>query len=159
MLGVGEPWRDLYRVYQGNPPIGIANVVVYCPGVLLVDGTPYTDEPGFAQRVASAFPDWPLVVVVDDAVRTAKSDTRFLWTTFTRFEPAADLYAERTRVVRHHIVHEGTIVIDARFKPTYPDELFCDPITAQKVTARWGSYFPGGGVEMGDSDAGHLDQA
>jgi hypothetical protein len=30
----------------------------------------------------------------------------FLWTTFTRFEPAADIHARRSRVVRHHVVHE-----------------------------------------------------
>jgi hypothetical protein len=60
-------------------------------------------------------------------------------------------------VVRHHLVHEGCISIDARFKPTYPDELFCDPDTAATVGRRWREYFPAGGVEMGDSDAGHLD--
>ena len=27
----------------------------------------------------------------------------FLWTTFTRFEPAADLHAAAQRVVRHHV--------------------------------------------------------
>ena len=31
----------------------------------------------------------------------------FLWTTFTRFEPAADIHAAATRVVRHHVVHEA----------------------------------------------------
>jgi len=40
-------------------------------------------------------------------------------------------------------------------KPSYPDELFCDPDTAQLVTSRWSEYFPDGGVEMGDSDRAH----
>jgi UbiD family decarboxylase len=158
MLGVGEPWRDLPRAYEGQPPQGVANVAIFCAGVLVVDGTAYKDEPDFPQRVAAGFAGWPLVVVVDNALQATRSDARFLWTTFTRFEPAADLYAERTRVVRNHLVREGTIVIDARFKPSYPDELFCDPQTAAKVSARWATYFPAGGVEMGDSDAGHLDQ-
>ena len=26
-----------------------------------------------------------------------------------------------------------------------------------RVERRWSEYFPAGGVEMGDSDAGHLD--
>ena len=159
MLGVGEPWRELPRSFSGDVPQGVTGVAVYCAGVLVVGAPVWKDEPGFCQRVAAAFPEWPLVVVVDDAERVASSDTRFLWTTFTRFEPAADIYAARTRVVRHHVVHEGSIVIDARFKPSYPDELFCDPDTAQTVSDRWKEYFPGGGVEMGDSDEGHLDQA
>jgi hypothetical protein len=108
----------------------VANVAIFCAGVLVVDGTAYKDEPEFPQRVAAGFPGWPLVVVVDNALQATRSDARFLWTTFTRFEPAADLYAERTRVVRNHLVREGTIVIYARFKPSYPDELFCDPQTA-----------------------------
>jgi hypothetical protein len=28
---------------------------------------------------------------------------------------------------------------------------------ARKVSERWGEYFPDGGVEMGDSERGHLD--
>ena len=48
-------------------------------------------------------------------------------------------------------------MIDARFKPNYPAELFADEDTAKTVERRWGEYFPGGGVEMGDSDRGHLD--
>jgi 4-hydroxybenzoate decarboxylase subunit C len=76
----------------------------------------------------------------------------FLWTTFTRFEPAADLHAAATRVVRNHLVRTPPIVIDARMKPGYPGELFCDPETAARVDRRWREYFPGGDVEMGDSD-------
>ena len=48
------------------------------------------------------------------------------------------------------------VVIDARMKPGYPDELFCDPETASRVDRRWKEYFPGG-MEMGDSARGHLD--
>ena len=57
---------------------------------------------------------------------------------------------------RHHLVYSGAVVIDARMKPNYPDELFCDPDTAQTVSNRWSEYFPEGGVEMGDSDNAHL---
>lgn len=157
MLGVGDPVRDLPRGYRGETPGGVEAIAPFCAGCLCVSGPSYADDPDYADAIADAFPDWPLVVLVDDAERTAASDTRFLWTTFTRFEPAADLHATRTRVDRHHLVYEGSIVIDARMKPSYPDELFADPETAQTVTERWSEYFPEGGVEMGDSDAGHLD--
>jgi hypothetical protein len=35
--------------------------------------------------------------------------------------------------------------------------LSCRKDIAQRVTRRWGEYFPAGAVEMGDSERGHLD--
>ena len=81
----------------------------------------------------------------------------FLWTTFTRFEPAADIYAASTRVVRNHLAYEAPIVIDARIKPWYPREVTCSEEVAAVVTRRWREYFPGGRVEMGDAERAHLD--
>ena len=81
----------------------------------------------------------------------------FLWTTFTRFEPAADIHAAERRIVRNHIAYSGPVVIDARMKPWYPKELFCDDQTAATVSARWKEYFPSGRVDMGDSQQAHLD--
>ncbi len=80
----------------------------------------------------------------------------FLWTTFTRFEPAADIHAAATRVIRHHVSYTAPIVIDARMKPWFPKEVSCRPDVAREVTRRWREYFPAG-VEMGDSERGHLD--
>ncbi len=82
----------------------------------------------------------------------------FLWTTFTRFEPAADIHAAERRIVRNHIAYRGPIVIDARLKPGFPKELSCDDETGgARVTRRWKEYFPSGRVEMGDSERAHLD--
>ena len=47
-------------------------------------------------------------------------------------------------------------MIDARLKPSFPKELFCDPETAALVSRRWSEYFDRP-VEMGDSGLGHLD--
>ena len=159
MLGVGEPWRELPRMVPSLLPGGIEEARVYCPGCLVVGGPTHTEEPDLPNRVAGGFEGWPLVVLVDDPGPVVASDVRFLWTVFTRFEPAADIAAAGMRIVRHHVVYEGTIVIDARMKAPYPDELFCDPDTARLVSDRWSAYFPDGGVQMGDSDQGHLDQA
>jgi hypothetical protein len=89
--------------------------------------------------------------------RRRRTPARFLWTTFTRFEPAADIHARDVQLVRNHPAFAMPVAIDARTKPSYPAELFCDPETAETVTRRWREYFPGGAVEMGDSDVGHLD--
>jgi 3-polyprenyl-4-hydroxybenzoate decarboxylase len=86
-----------------------------------------------------------------------RSSTNFLWTTFTRFDPAADFQARSVDLVHNHPAFTPPLVIDARMKPSYPEELFCDEETAATVDRRWSEYFPDGGVEMGDSDRGHLD--
>ena len=159
MLGLGEPWRTLPRGFEGNLPPGVTEAAAFCDGCLCVSGPAFEEDRGFAQVVAEKFPDWPLVVLCDDPKRAASTQTRFLWTTFLRFEPAADLYATRTRVNRHHLVYEGTIVIDARAKPHHPPVVANDPDTAKLVDRRWAEYFPAGNVEMGDGEAAHLDQA
>jgi UbiD family decarboxylase len=158
--GLGDAVRDLPRAFSAaDVPAGVSDVRVYCGGCLVAAGPSYDTEPGAADRIAQhpAFAGWPLVVLTDDAARAARSDMNFLWTTFTRFEPASDIHAASRRIVRNHIAYSGPIVIDARMKPWYPKELSCDPETAALVTRRWKEYFPSGKVEMGDSERAHLD--
>jgi UbiD family decarboxylase len=140
-------------------PNGVRKVGVFSPGCLVVEGPSFTDERDAAQRIASApaFADWPLVVLSDDADRHAKSTMNFLWSTFTRFDPAADIHAAKIEFVGARASFTPPIVIDARRKPSYPEELFCDETTAKLVDRRWKEYFPNGNVEMGDSDRAHLD--
>lgn len=159
-LGLGAPVRDLPREFRAAElPSGCGDVQVFCGGCLVIEAPGYAQEPEAAARFAAhpAFREWPLVVLTDEPQRAARSPMNFLWTTFTRFEPAADIHAAGRRIVRHHVSYEPPVVIDARLKPSFPKELFCDPETAAQVSARWREYFPGGGVEMGDSDAAHLD--
>jgi UbiD family decarboxylase len=159
-LGVGAPVRDLPREFRSATlPTGVRDVRVFCPGVLVVDAPSYRAEPDAAVRLARApeFGAWPLVVLSDEPARAAASPTNFLWTTFTRFEPAADLHAAATRVVRNHLARTPPVVIDARVKPWYPAELSCRPDVASRVTSRWREYFPSRDVEMGDAERGHLD--
>jgi 3-polyprenyl-4-hydroxybenzoate decarboxylase len=158
-LGLGDPVRALPGTFEAaEVPAGMTGAKVFCPGCLVIGGPAFTDEPGAAARFAPhpAFATWPLVVLTDEPERAAASAMNFLWTTFTRFEPAADLYAAATEVVRHHLSYRAPILIDARRKPGFPAELFCDPETAATVTRRWGEYFPEGDVEMGDSGLAHL---
>ena len=158
-LGLGEPVRDLPMQFEaGVLPIGVNEVEVFCPGCLVVGAASKADDPGAAERIAAAevFSEWPLVVVSDEPRRAAASSMNFLWTTFTRFEPAADIHAGAREVVRHHIAYSLPIVVDARLQPGFPEELSCAPETAALVTRRWREYFPHG-VEMGDSESAHLD--
>ena len=159
-LGLGDPVRELPRQFQSaDVPQGVTDVRVFCGGCLVVGAPSYADEPGAAERLArdGAFEGWPLVVLSDEPARAAASAMNFLWTTFTRFEPAADIHAADRRIVRNHIAYRGPVVIAARLKPGFPDELTCREDIAQLVTRRWKEYFPSGRVAMGDSERAHLD--
>jgi 3-polyprenyl-4-hydroxybenzoate decarboxylase len=158
-LGLGDPVRELPRTFTGTPPLGVTDVRVFCGGCLVVGAPPYATDPDAAERIAAApaFSAWPLVVVTDEPARATASAMNFLWTTFTRFEPAADIHAAGREVVRNHIVYRLPVVIDARLKPDFPKELTCREDVAATVSERWSEYFPSGGVEMGDAERGHLD--
>jgi UbiD family decarboxylase len=159
LLGLGDPIRELPRELTTAPAAPARDARPFCAGCLVVGAPPHDAEPDVAERIARdpALADWPLVVLTDEPERAARSPMNFLWTTFTRFDPARDVTAARTELVHAHASMTPPIVIDARRKAWYPEELFCDPDTASRVDRRWSEYFPAGGVEMGDSDRAHLD--
>jgi 3-polyprenyl-4-hydroxybenzoate decarboxylase len=105
MLGLGQPVRDLPREFRGPLPNGVKRAEVFCGGCLVVEGSSFAEDEEQAARLAreEAFSAWPLVVLHDDA-SVAQSAADFLWATWTRFEPAADIYAAETSVQRHHIL-------------------------------------------------------
>jgi UbiD family decarboxylase len=160
-LGLGDPVRDLPHTFTPvvPPPSDVFDVRVFCGGCLVVGARPYGEDVIAPSRIAAhaAFAGWPLVVVSDEPERATRSAMNFLWTTFTRFEPAADIHAADRRIVRNHIAYEPPIVIDARMKPWYPKEVKCRDDVARRVTGRWAEYFPSRKVEMGDAERGHLD--
>ena len=126
LLGLGDPKRRLRSDTTGIP----YKCGVYCPGCLVVEtGEPINVE-GF-----------PLVIRVDSIEETLQSDETFLWTVFTRFEPAADIHFDNPTIFRHHIVASLPIRIDARMKPSYPKVVEVDPITKALVDKRWSEYF------------------
>jgi len=143
MLGLGEAKRELPREFRGELPSGVSRAEVYCGGCLVLEGRTYAEDPEQAARLAKdpLFVDWPLIVLHDDA-SVAGSNTDFLWSTWTRFEPASDIYAADTKVVRHHLAYSGPIVIDARTKPGFPKELVVRDDIAELVDRRWRQYFP-----------------
>ncbi len=151
LLGLGEAVRELPREFRGEMPDGVTRAEVFCPGCLVVEGVKFEEDGELAPRVArsEALRDWPLVVIHDDA-KVARDASDFLWATWTRFEPASDIHAASAELRRNHISYTAPVVIDARMKPGYPDELLVRPDIDDLVTRRWREYFPRG--LKGDDD-------
>jgi UbiD family decarboxylase len=145
MLGLGEAVRELPREFRDELPGFVSRAEVFCAGCLVLQGSSFAEDEALAARVASdpVFGDWPLIVLHDDA-GVARSAPDFLWATWTRFEPAADIHAARTTVQRHHLVYKAPVVIDARTKPGFPDELIVRDDIRELVDRRWREYFPSG---------------
>lgn len=148
-LGLGKAIRKLPSVYRAKHLRSLAKIRPFCPGCLLLQAHgDFSDYESLLQE--EDLQDWPLLVLVDD-IESSCSEEDFLWTCFTRFEPAADIYSASSRVERHHILYDFPLLIDARMKASYPDFLSCDPDTKALVTKRWKEYFPQG-MEMGLGD-------
>ena len=143
LLGLGQAVRELPREFSGRLPRDVSRAEVFCGGCLVVEGVPYARDAEQASRLAreDVFAGWPLVILHDDA-SVAHRSADFLWSTWTRFEPASDIYAADTTVRRHHLSYRAPVVIDARMKPGYPAELVVRPDIADLVTGRWREYFP-----------------
>lgn len=158
-LGLGDAVRALpHEFTPAVPPPRGTDVRVFCAGCLVVSAPRFAEEPDAAARLAAhpAFRDWPLLVLTDEPERASASVMNFLWTTFTRFEPAADIHAASKSIVRNHVSYDFPIAIDARLKPWFPAEVSADAQTAATVSRRWREYFPDGRVEMGDAERAHL---
>ncbi len=111
------------------------------PGVLVVEGPKY--EPGSDHVVSfcRAFePDdpvrvFPLIVIVDDSEFSARTERNFLWVTFTRSNPAADIDGMDSFIDQKHWGCRGPLVIDARIKPHHAPPLVDDPDIERRVDA------------------------
>ncbi len=72
-------------------------------------------------------------MIVDDSEFTARTLANLLWVTFTRSNPAADVYGIESFVQQKHWGCRGSLVIDARAKPQHAPPLESDPRVAARV--------------------------
>jgi 4-hydroxy-3-polyprenylbenzoate decarboxylase len=76
-----------------------------------------------------------LIVLVDDSDFVARTLANFLWVTFTRSNPAADVHGIGAFTREKHWGCEGALVIDARLKPHHAPPLEDDPEVVKRVEA------------------------
>ena len=147
LLGLGkEKLRELPQSFTGTLPPGCSRPTVFLPGTLVLQGTGYQDSPDLADRIATSefLSTWPVIILVDNTAEATCSTQEFLWTFFTRFEPAADIHAAGTTIKRFHIGLIAPIVFDCRMKPWYTDILEVDKATRIKVDALYSKIIPAG---------------
>jgi 4-hydroxybenzoate decarboxylase subunit C len=116
---------------------------VFAPGVLVVEGPAWQDQDRIAQYLLeeAAVQPFRLICLVDNASECVQDDQSFLWTVFTRFEPAADIHARESRLERFHVQLSAPLVLDCRMKPWYPPPVEPLPETVARVDVMWPSLF------------------
>lgn len=142
LVGVGEKKRELTREFAGALPQGVCAAKVFCGGCLVVEGETYESSKDLAARIA----EWPdfkqfQFIALHDSVEFAETADKFLWATWTRFNPSTDVFAAKSSVVHNHIAYEAPIVVDARMKPWYPKVVETREDIVELVDRRWKEYF------------------
>jgi 4-hydroxy-3-polyprenylbenzoate decarboxylase len=147
IAAAGPKRRELPREIPADflLPEGWNDARVVLPGVLAVSGPPADSDRGQPDRALRAFCErigpesplraFPLVVLCDDASFAARTLNNFLWVTFTRSNPAADVDGADAFT---HVKHWGCrtpMVIDARRKPYHSWPLDDDPEIERRVDA------------------------
>jgi 4-hydroxy-3-polyprenylbenzoate decarboxylase len=148
IAAAGPPRRELPGALSEGLalPDGFREPCVCLPGVVAVQAPPYpkasngreaADVEAFCQafRATDSVNRFPLVVLVDDSAFAARTLNNFLWVTFTRSNPAADVYGIGATIRQKHWGCAGALVIDARIKPHHAPPLEEDPAVTRRVDA------------------------
>lgn len=146
IAAAGPPRRELPTALPGglSLPEGFAEPRVCLPGVLAIQAPAFRrggpdeqcpEATRFCRLVAPADPlnAFPLIVLVDDSRLASATLNHFLWVTFTRSDPAADVLGVGASTWRKHWSCSGSLVIDARMKPHHAPPLVEDPAIERRV--------------------------
>jgi 4-hydroxy-3-polyprenylbenzoate decarboxylase len=144
IAAVGPPRRQLAREIPSGLALSseFSSAKMCIPGVMAVTA-PAVATGGevvierFCREITSAnlAERLPLVVLTDNADFAARSLSNFLWVTFTRSNPAADILGVDAFVKDKHWGCSGPLVIDARRKPHHAPVLEPDPAVEKRVDA------------------------
>ncbi len=125
--------------------LGIRKPKVILPGILILEAPPWNDDGTkhdanhlaehfcASYGIHAAINDFPLIVLVDNSERAAHSVRDFLWTTFTKSDPARDISGIGPTLKNRHFGFEGSLLIDARQKSFHAPELEEDPSVTRKI--------------------------
>lgn len=147
IAAAGAKLRDLPNQVESSKfslPSRFSNPKICLPGVLAINGPKWIGEKADSQTVevfCSSFTstdevnNYPLILIVDDSEFTAATINNFVWTVFTRSNPATDVYGIESSTVDKHWGCRGSLVIDARIKSHHAPPLIEDPDITNRVDA------------------------
>lgn len=145
LMGLGPRRYTL----QSSPNMELKNPIfrdqrVFSPGALVVEGPQWKERDSVVMELLDeeAVQQFRIVFLVDNASECVESDESFLWTIFTRFEPAADIHSKTNRLEKFHVQLSEPVVIDCRIKPWYPPLVQPLPETVARVDTLWPGLFP-----------------
>ena len=137
MAAAGAKCREL----RNNPenlkslelPQGFSKATIVMPGVILLESSETFDASGKAELFANlkaALARWefrenyPWISVIDEGALNADNVlSDFLWLTFTRSDPAQDIYGLDESICDKHWKCKAPLIIDARVKPQHQKQL------------------------------------
>lgn len=122
-------------------PDGFSMPKIAIPGVLAISSRPFQTNEARQKEMdvlISALSNYdlsgmPLIVVCDDSPFTADTINNLVWVTFTRSNPAADLFGVNSFTKNKHWGCSGSLIIDARKKPHHAPELIKDEEVERKI--------------------------
>jgi len=125
-------------------PEGFSEPYLCLPGILAIKAPRYSSgqvPESAVQRFCEFFrPDdpinaFPFLLLVDDSEFAAETLNNWIWMTFTRSNPAADVHGIGAFIHEKHWGCTGALVIDARIKPHHAPPLEDDPALVKRVEA------------------------
>jgi len=144
----GDPIRKLKNKSSLNLsfPKGFTNVRVPMKGILTITGPKFkknSEDVNLLKKILEkqkSFVGFPVIVIVDDSNFASENLDNFLWVTFTRSNPATDIYGLHSFYRNKHWGCENSIIIDARIKPHHAPPLVEDSKTNKRVDALLKKY-------------------
>jgi 4-hydroxy-3-polyprenylbenzoate decarboxylase len=150
IAAAGPKRRELGTQLPGDLslPDGFRNPRVALPGVIVVESdecrvtsvecqnrsnqqSAVSSQPSAVSPQHAAL--FPLLVLVDDSEFAARTLNNWLWVTFTRSNPAADIDGIGAFTDQKHWGCTGPLVIDARIKPHHAPPLIEAPAVSRRV--------------------------
>jgi 4-hydroxy-3-polyprenylbenzoate decarboxylase len=126
-------------------PDGFSLPKIAIPGILVITAKPFSTAAASAEEMnllshtlqTQDLAGLPLIVVCDDSEFTAATVNNLVWVTFTRSNPAADIFGVDAFTKDKHWGCRGSVIIDARKKPHHAPELIKDEAVENKINRLW----------------------
>lgn len=145
VAAVGSPIRQLGRspddgISALSLPQGFSSPRLVFPGVIAIQGSSHARIGELAETLSrwNFRERFPLITVADDSSFAARTLDNWLWVTFTRSDPARDIYGVNSGFDQKHWKCEAPLIIDARTKPCLQGIVEDDPkLEAQAKDILW----------------------